>query len=360
MLAAGKRMNLVFIGVVAGTAALSWWLSGYDARVTGEDKGADLRRRALRCGVTLLLAVVSFASPWIFLAATLLIAVTWAGCLSELFAGGFHRLLEAQDTRPMDPKQSERDLNQLAMLVQSGLNEAAIELCKKLRESGEASALAIEAVLFQVYSRMFASDGTRVSPPLAEAARLRKEGKPDEAAAQLESILQKEPENLGAAFLLMRIYAQDSKRPDKADALLRTVGQLPHVPPNFVEYARRTLHEWSGVTPPREETTEGIESLLAERGTSAATERAVEPGKASVDELLAGGHLATAVEILEGQIQEQPEDFGLWLKLAEAHGFYCGNFNIAGKIIGRIGANPAFAPEQVELAKAKLKEWRES
>jgi len=40
-------MNLVFIGILAVTATLSWWLSGYDTMVTGEDRAADLRRRAI-------------------------------------------------------------------------------------------------------------------------------------------------------------------------------------------------------------------------------------------------------------------------------------------------------------------------
>jgi len=87
-------------------------------------------------------------------------------------------------------------------------------------------------------------------------------------------------------------------------------------------------------------------------------EKAAEPGKASVDELLAADHLGMAVELLESQIKEQPENFNLWLKLAEAHGVYCRNLNVAGKIIGRIEANPRFTQEQIQLAKSKLKEWR--
>ena len=71
--------------------------------------------------------------------------------------------------------------------------------------------------------------------------------------------------HMTAAFLLMRIYAQDLKRPEKADVLLQTVGQRPHVPPVFVEYARRSIQEWSGLLPRQEKMTEGIESLLVAR-----------------------------------------------------------------------------------------------
>jgi hypothetical protein len=83
-------MNLVFIGILAGTAALSWWLSGYDTMVTGQDRAADFRRRAIRCGATLLLMAAGLANRWIFIAVVVPIAVIWAGCLSELFTRGFH------------------------------------------------------------------------------------------------------------------------------------------------------------------------------------------------------------------------------------------------------------------------------
>lgn len=351
-------MNLVFIGILAGTAALSWWLSGYDTLVTGQDRAADFRRRTIRCGATLLLMAAGLASPWIFIAVTVLIAVIWAGCLSELFARGFHRLVDSEDKRQFDPKQTERDLDKLAELVQRGRNDEAIAWCKKLKESGEASTLAIETVLFQLYSGMFAGDGARASPPLAEAQRLRAQGNPGEAAAKLDSLLQKEPDNLRAAFLLMRNYAENLGRPDKADALLRTLGQRPHIPPVFVEYARRSIQEWSGLAPRQEKRTEGIESLLVDCRDSEGPEKAADPAKASVDELLASGYLATAIEILESQIKDQPESFDLWLKLGEAHGVYCRNLQSAAKIIGRIEANPAFTQEQIQLAKSKLREWR--
>jgi hypothetical protein len=353
-------MNLVFIGILAGAAALSWWLSGYDTMVTGENRAADCRRRAIRCGVTLLLMAAGLASRWLFIAVIVPLAVIWAGCLSELFTRGFHRLVDPTDTREFDPKQTARDLDKLAGLVQNGRNDEAIEWCKKLRETGDASTVAIETVLFQLYRRMFAGEDLHASPPLAEAQQLRAQGNPGESASQLESLLQKEPENLRAAFLLMRIYAQDLERPDKAEALLRTLGQRPHVPPVFVEYARRSLLEGSGVVPPQEKTTEGVESLLVDRPDSNRPETVADPGKASVDELLAGGHLATAIELLESQIKDQPESFNLWLKLAEAHGVYCRNLNRAGRIIGQIEANPAFTPEQIQLAKSKLREWRGS
>jgi len=351
-------MNLVFIPIFAGTTALSWWLSGYDTMVTGEDRAADFRRRAMRCVATLLLIAAGLASPWILISVTVLIAVIWASCVSELFARGFQRLVDPPDTRQFDPRQTAQDLDKLAMLVQNERNDEAIEWCKKLKESGEASTLAIEAVLFQLYSRMFSGDSVQSSPPLAEAQRLWAQGNPGEAASNLDSLLQKEPDNLRAVFLLMRIYAQALKRPDKTDALLRTLGQRPHMPPVFVEYARQSIQEWSGMVPRPEKTTEGIESLLVNRQDSQYPDRVADLGETSIDELLTRGHLSTAVEILECQIKDQPKNLNLWLKLAEAHGVYCRNLSLASKIIGRIEANPAFTQEEIQLAKSKLREWR--
>ena len=138
-------MNLGIIGVLAGTAAMSWWLSGYDAKVTGHDLAADFRRRAIRTGATLLLMAAGLAigGP-IFIATAVFIAVIWAGCLSDLCARGFHKLVDPEDSRQSDPKQTTRDLDKLAELVQDGRNDEAVELCRNLMESGEASALAIE------------------------------------------------------------------------------------------------------------------------------------------------------------------------------------------------------------------------
>jgi hypothetical protein len=89
-------MKLLFVGILVGTSALCWWLSGYDTMVTGEDWAADFRRRAMRCGVTPLLISTCLISPWIFIAATVLIGVIWAGCISELFARGLYTLMERQ------------------------------------------------------------------------------------------------------------------------------------------------------------------------------------------------------------------------------------------------------------------------
>jgi hypothetical protein len=263
---------LTFCIVLPLAAALAWWLSGYDSGLAGDDRAADLLRRVIRCGLTVLMVAAGGAGllqggvvgGWLFLIITLLLAISWTGCLSELFAGGFHRLVDAEDKREFDPIQTTRDLDRLARLVENHRNDEAIALCEQLKESGEASALAIETVLFQLYRRMFDTDHGSNSPPLAEARQLRWQRRFAEAEARLDSLLKREPENVAAALMLMRVYAQDLLRPDKADELLHTFSQRPHVPPAFIQYARRCLAEWSGIIPARAKTSEGIESLLVD------------------------------------------------------------------------------------------------
>jgi hypothetical protein len=54
----------------------------------------------------------------------------------------------------------------------------------------------------------------------------------------------------------------------------------------------------------------------------------------------------------------QPQDFELRLKLAEVHAVHCKNFQRAEKIIFQLAAGSDFNPQQIESARAKLKEWR--
>jgi protein involved in temperature-dependent protein secretion len=78
----------------------------------------------------------------------------------------------------------------------------------------------------------------------------------------------------------------------------------------------------------------------------------------TVDELLAQGFFGTAVELLEKKIKAQPQDFELRLKLAEVHAANCKNFQRAEKIIRQMGTDSSFSPQQIELARAKFKDWR--
>ena len=138
-------------------------------------------------------------------------------------------------------------------------------------------------------------------------------------------------------MMLIRLYAEDLRLPDRAEAVLESLARQPHVPSAPVEYARRSITEWSRGKPEPE---------------------AVDPQPESIDELLARGYLGTAIEILERKIEERPGDFDLRMKLAEVCGRHCGDVERARKIVRNIEAQPGFSPEQVQSARAKLEEWQ--
>jgi tetratricopeptide (TPR) repeat protein len=338
---------LANIVVLTLAALAAWWLSGYDAKLTGDNEQRDFIRRAIRCGITLVLVELAFLSLWRFwrygdqasgmayLIIALPLALLWVGCLGELCSHAFHRLIDPEDHREFDPHKSQRDLDMLASLVQNGRKEEAIQLCHLLKESGDVSVLTLETMLEHLGVKL---DHVQKPKPLTEAYRLRAQGKLNEAEAMLNSLLLENPANTDAALMLMRLYAQDMHRSDKASEVLRSLEQQPNIARTHIEFARRSIHEWS----------------------HPAAKEVVEAPPESLDELLAKGYFGTAIEILEQKTREQPQDFDSWLKLAETHAQHCGNIKRAEKIIQQIEANPAFGPEQIQLARARLKEWRET
>jgi len=46
------------------------------------------------------------------------------------------------------------------------------------------------------------------------------------------------------------------------------------------------------------------------------------------------------------------------LKLAEVYAVYCADVNHAGKILQKMERTASFSADQVQQAKAKLKEWQ--
>jgi predicted Zn-dependent protease len=253
--------------------------------------------------------------------------------VTELGARCIHRLFDPEDKREFDPNQSARHLDMVASLLKSGRHEEAAQLCATLKESGDANILVMETLLARS-GIQFEND--RKPKPLTEAYNLRSQGKFDEAAALLNSLLVENPSNVDAALMLMRLYAQDLRRSDKAAEVLRALEKQPHIPPGHIDYARRSIQDWQ-----RKKAAPKVVSLPE-----------------SVDELIACGYLGTAIEILERKVKEQPQDFDSWLKLAEAHGLHSGNIHRAEKMVQKIESSGGFSAEQIQTAKVKLKEWR--
>ena len=334
-------MTFVNIILLLVAAVIAWWLSEYDLRLTGDNMAADFIRRGIRCGLTLFLLAMLVklprsidAAPLLLLIAGLL-ALVWAGCAAELGAHWFHRMIDPEDKGEFDPHQSARHLDMVASLIKNGRTEEAAQLCATLKESGDANILVLETLLARAGVHQ---ESPKKPKPLIKAHRLRSQGKFEEAAEILNSMLAENPENVDAALMLMRLYAQDLHRSDKAAEVLRALEKQPHIPRSHIEYAQRSIHDWGHKKSAPEDVT------LPE----------------SVDELLACGYLGTAVEVLERKVKEQPQDFDSWLKLAGAHGLHSANIRRAEKIVEKLEAGNNFSAEQVEFAKAKLKEWREA
>jgi len=195
---------------------------------------------------------------------------------------------------------------------------------------------------------------------LKEASGLLAQQQFSAAAGQLETLLKQRPRHPGATLLLMRTYARELGRPESARALLDNFAPESHAPPGLYDYARRRIDEWSGAVPARQKTAENIESLLVDQKSSRSSRPPIAtlPATASAEELLAAGHLATAIEMLEARVRAEPGNYESWLTLAEAHGVHCRDLPRAARIIDKLAANPAFNAEQIQGAKARLKEWR--
>jgi len=248
--------------IVLAVAIATWWLSGYDTSLTAEDEAADRMRRSIRCGITVLLTGIGLFGGVVFIFTSVTLAIIWAGCLSELCARGFHRLIDHSDHSHFDPTKLKQESDRLAALARQGRHEEAIQLCTELIRSGGASPVALEAMRFRLYSDMFAEEQLLSLPALAEANQLCDKLQYSEAEARLKLMLNRNPQSLPAGIFLMQLYAQKLKRPDKAHGWLRTLERQPGLPPGFTDYVRQRLEAWLAPVLP-EADGEGIESLLA-------------------------------------------------------------------------------------------------
>jgi hypothetical protein len=361
-------MDLQFIGILIFTMALSWWLSGYDTRLVGDNRAADLRRRLIRSSITVVLVTIGVGvssgganfGGFIFIAIASPLAIVWAGCLSEFFARAAHSLIDSPDSRPHDPGKLARELDELAALVKEGRNEEAIRLSTRFLQTQESSALAMDTVLSRVYDQMFSDE--LLLPAATETERLVREGHPAEAESRLRQLLRQEKHNLAAAISLLRLYARDLHSADKAKGLLDDFSESHSFPPGFQEYARQRMNAWLNPPPRERQSTEGIESLLVAKRTppEAVDQQGQKSESGSVPELLSAGHLGTAIEILEKELAERPQDFDLWITLAEAYGVHCRNLDRATKIVARMEGTGRFTAQQIKTAGLMLNQWRDN
>ena len=335
--------------VIALTVIVSWWLSGFDSRLTGEDGWEDITRRAFRCGITLVIVEIGFYALWqyrttgdrsagfLYLALLAPLLFLWTGRISEACAHCFHYLIDPHDKRPYDPKAAVRELDAVGHLIRSSRKDEAIELCRILLQTSPEHHAALEATLHHLGAPP--PETPKQLNPVTEASKLRKAGKFEEAKILLTVLLERNPSNVEAALMLIRLYAHDLHQPAVAREILQSLEKQPHVPAAYVEIARHSITHQPPVT---------------------SASAAYEPLPESIDELLAKKYFGTAVDLLEKQCEAEPANFGPWIKLAEVHGLHCANTKLAEKTVRQIETNPAFTSEQKQHARNRRNDWRDT
>ena len=268
------------------------------------------------------------------------IALLLRSSVAEVLTQGILRLIEpgAHDHRPVDPHAAQRHRDAIAYLIHHGKTDAAIKLCEELKRDGELDAATLEHTLEFLGVKQ---NRSAVERPVNQAARLRAEGKLTEAEALLKKLLAQNSADAGAAMLLLRLYAEDFRQPDRAWELWHRLKQQAAIPATHLEFARRSINEWSAPAKLK------VASVA-------------EANSGSVDDLLAQGFLGSAIELLEAHIREQPTDLVLRLKLAEIHVRRCSNLPRAEKLIRQLASEKIFSAEQLAASQAQLKEWRET
>jgi len=329
--------------ILAATALGTWFLTGLDKTAGGESKEDHHLTRAIRCVlvvffVWLLLGSVHHAlgaaTAPVIIVAPICIGLVLRSALSEIFAHSFIGFLDpgSRDHREMDPNRTQRFQDTIARLIHTGKRDEAIRLCETLKQSGEIPVGILEDTL----EYLGVKQNRSLPKPLHEVSQLRQTGDFSGAERKLKAMLARNPCDEGAAMMLMRLYAEDLHQPEEARKVLLTLERQPAYPASHLEFARRSIDEWS---------------------RPKMTGAAIAPHAATVEELLAEGSFGTAVEMLEKEIQETPHDFNLRLKLAEVYAVHCRFTAKAEKIIRQIELTPAFSPQQMAQARARMKEW---
>jgi|GEM_PF-2429999 len=216
-------------------------------------------------------------------------------------------------------------------------------------------------------------------------------GKVNEAAKLLKAILTHDTLNETAFILLVRLYAQDLKKPAAARRMIaegrETFG------PNLLEFLENSVDEWARLPSRRNARSTGwlgrwfnrnqrgsepqkitlkfnpapaepkkpdpIEAYL-ERLKQACPEPSPMPDQPqdSLEKMLHERRFGTAIEQLKEQAEAQPKDFGRWLRYAEAYGNHCGEVSTAEKIIQQMERSGNFTKAEIKDAYVSLSHWR--
>lgn len=241
--------------------------------------------------------------------------------------------------------------------------------------------------------------------PLVRARKHAAMGAFTKAAHIYHRLLSEDPGNEVALSELVRMYAQDLKNHSAAEMVLT---QSDDHCPALVKYLRATLDEWMHLEARSEakrwyhflpgksgnvlasspvklklETTDKPKLALPGRAAyeSSANDAArpeedplnehlrklrqrreilppPPPPKDKYDEMINTAQFGTAVDLLKKELETNPTQFNLWLRYAEVQGLHCGNIQRAERIIEQMDRTGHFDEQQMQLAVAKLSEWR--
>jgi tetratricopeptide (TPR) repeat protein len=340
---------IVCIGILGLVGAGTWCLTGLDKTDGGDSKRDHHFTRALRCIVVVFLSAIflglvqtsslGYGGIPILMVSPICIALVLRSSISELGARVFSGLLDPalHDHGQLDPGKSQRYQDTIGHLIHNGRREEAIKLCEELKRTGEVEVTILENTLEFLGVKQ---PRNGAGNPLLAAGHLRTQG--DFAAAEqaLQALLQKNPADEGAGIMLMRLYAEDLHQPERARTVLQALEGQHGVSASHLEFARRSIDEWSHAKP------------------VGAEPPPIPPYARSVEDWLAEGRLGTAVELLEEQVRAKPGDVALQLRLAEVYAVNCKNFRRAEKLIRELEVAANADPQLAARARAKLDEWR--
>ena len=236
---------------------------------------AKVRQTTRITGIVIEIAFLNLVRWWLhgdqasgltYLALALPLAITWAGCLSELFARAFQSLFDPKDERPGDLKEHQRALDTIARLVREERREEAIRLCRERIEAGDTSILAMEALLEQLEGRSrgggsvpppeaspAATDALRAAPgALAATVDMRKqsidellaEGYRGTAIEMLEEKLQERPRDFDLRLKLAEVHARHCENLKRAQKIIDQIESDGAFTAEQKQQARTKLKEW--------------------------------------------------------------------------------------------------------------------